>query len=309
MTEFTTEYYQEKYPILFKSRHDFDNFDLVFSSSLEPFTFIYNNVLLENRDHVPIIFYDAEDRQDAECLIDYLSFIFHMPAFIHTGDEKFDDYLCNLYDSSITFEEWRYFSPLESADDVIQVEEINHPILLVLYNTAMKQPEPLARCVFLYRIIECYFKINNINNRAERMSCIKQFYEKALEHYFIPINVVDKVQKSQELEKHIETITKDLIDEWKEYSEEINIRWQQEGKNLATEIYNKGRCGVAHGNEIDSLILHDYSNDYKFITEVNYFLELICRYIIEFTNPKFKNNISFEKNWTSISEHNVIEIK
>ncbi|NPE30874.1 hypothetical protein HNV12_23555 [Methanococcoides sp. SA1] len=294
---FTYEYYKNKYPIFSKKIDEYDYFNGVYTPQLEPLSFIYNNVRIYHNDHIPIILYDKEDKQDAEYLVDYISFIHHKPTFILTGDEKLDSYLENLYLNSITFDEWELFSPLKSDDEVIHLKEINCPMVLALYNTAMKQPEPLSRCIFLFRIIE-YYNSNVINeNRNNLTNCIQSLYEECLSHEFIPIILMDSVYRSEYENNCIEKKVKNVIDEWKLQSQQTNDIWITNDENLAKNIYKRARCGIAHGNDLNSLILHDYSNDYKFIKEVNCFLELITRYIIESKNPHFKEyiNMNFKK--------------
>ena len=56
------------------------------------------------------------------------------------------------------------------------------------------------------------------------------------------------------------------------------------GKSLGEVIYSTGRCAAAHGKN-NKAARYDYGMNYKHINDVNIFLELIARYIIDELNP------------------------
>jgi len=75
---------------------------------------------------------------------------------------------------------------------------------------------------------------------------------------------------------------------------------------LGEIIYKTGRNTVAHGGNGNQNINYDYDNKYKHINDVNVFLELIARYLIEIQNPKLKDIVHRQK---SIYEQNCSHLK
>jgi hypothetical protein len=276
---YSEKYYRRKYPMIF-SKFDFQK--PIYSREVSPFYFIFENVVIKSYEHTNVIYFNSGQRETAETLVDLIAYFFYMPSFIDTGNKKLNYKLTYLYDSLDLF----YLSVvnnLKKRDEIILIGTINHPILLAFYNTALKQPEPLAKCVFLFRIIEYYH--NTIANKGKLVDCIEPLYLQALKHKFIPLDLIPHYSK-------IKKYYPNLIVNWKKKSKQIYNNWSKSGILLGVEIYKRARCGIAHGRHTHgtsscSIILHDYSKDYKFISEVNIFLELICRYIIESQNPHF----------------------
>lgn len=266
------DYYKRKYPVIyskFKYQKQF------YSREISPFDFIYDGVVIKSRGNSSAIFFNSEKKASAETLIDLLAYFFYMPSFIDTSNQKLNLTLTSLYENFDLFFHG-VANNLKSKDDVIVIDHINHPILLAFYNTALKQPEPLAKCVFLFRIIE-YYNSNILRTGQNVRNCIEPLYSQAINHKFIPLDLIDHYAKARKFYPN-------QILKWKRKSKIINENWNSSGVNFGHNIYNIARCGVAHGNN-SCVIMHDYSQNYKFISEVNIFQELICRYIIEAQNP------------------------
>ena len=92
---------------------------------------------------------------------------------------------------------------------------------------------------------------------------------------------------------------RNLLTELKKKSKEITEYWNKHNylktKSLGEIIYNTGRNTVAHGGSGRQNINYDYANKYKHINDVNIFLELIARYIIEINNPELRKTVHHKK--------------
>jgi hypothetical protein len=267
------DYYKREYPIIYSKFKYQKNF---YSRDISPFDFIYDGVVIKSRGNSSAIFFNPEKKGSAETLIDLLAYFFYMPSFIDTSNQKLNSTLTNLYENfDLLFH--GITNNLKSKDDVVVIDQINHPILLAFYNAALKQPEPLAKCVFLFRIIE-YYNTNILQGVRSPKPCIEPLYHQAINHKFIPLDLIPYFGKTKKYYSN-------QIVKWKSKSKKIFERWNLARLDFGENIYNIARCGVAHGNNSCSIIMHDYSQNYKFISEVNIFQELICRYIIESQNP------------------------
>jgi len=271
-------YYKRKYPILFSK---FKNHKTIYCRELRPFYFIYDDVVIRSLDPSHVISLNPEKRASAETLIDLLAYFFYMPSFIDTSNGRLNQQLAELYGSFDLFFNG-VVNNLKNKDEIVHIGTINHPILLAFYNTALKQPEPLAKCVFLFRIVE-YYNSNISPHRVRLQDCIEPLYNQAINHQFIPLDLIPPFNK-------IKKFYPNQIVRWKKKSKEIHNKWNSAGLVLGDEVYKRARCGSAHGSNTCSIIMHDYAQDYKFVSEVNVFLELMCRYIIESQNPHFIEN-------------------
>jgi hypothetical protein len=115
--------------------------------------------------------------------------------------------------------------------------------------------------------------------------------------------------KTGDMTKKRKTQYRNLIIELKKKSKELIKYWSNhsylQSKSLRQIIYNTRRNTVAHGGNGNQNINYDYDNKYKHINDVNVFLELIARYLVEIHNLELKNIVHrqktiYEKNWSHL---------
>ncbi|SDG94613.1 hypothetical protein [Psychroflexus sediminis] len=313
-------------------------------------TIIYKEISIGNSKFGSSILYKDESQNgDKIDLLNMLAFFQVTPNFLLTKNKSFNEKLSNLYDQFdildlLTLTSTKYFndpkgefrslsSPifkLYRNTKFIIFPDINFRELFNLYHSSLKQIEPLPRCVFLFRIVEYaknyhYQQIFQTSN-LELKDVIEYYYNEMLEHRFIPIYFLDygsdHDHKTGELVKRRKTQYLNLMVELKRKSKQIVEYWNThpylKSKSLGQIIYNTGRNTVAHGGNGNQNINYDYANKYKHINDVNVFLELIARYIIELTNPDLKSVIyrkkdMYEKNCSHLrimnEKQNVVNLK
>ncbi len=311
-------------------------------------TIIYKEISLGNSKFGSSILYkDESQNADKIDLLNILSFFQASPNFLLTKNKSFNEKLAKLYEQFdildlLTLTTTKYFndpkgefrslsSPIFKLHGKTQFTifpDIEHRELFNLYHSSLKQIEPLPRCVFLFRIVEYaknyhYQQIFQPSN-VDLIDVIEYYYNQMMEHRFIPIYFLDYGSdynhKTGELIKRRKTQYLNLMVELKKKAKQIVEYWNSHPylgpKSLGEIIYNTGRNTVAHGGSGNQNINYDYANKYKHINDVNVFLELISRYIIEKTNPKLKNVIyrkkdMYEKNCSHLrimaEKQNVVE--
>ena len=270
-------------------------------------------------------------------MLNILAFLQASPNFIITNNKYYNEKLTNIYKEFdildlLTLNSSKFFNnpkgefrtlatpilKLYKKTNFTILPEINMPQLLDLYHSSLKQIEPLPRCVFLFRIVEYgknyhyqqLFRPNNI----ELKDVIEYYYEKVVEHKFIPLYFLDYGSnwnsKTDSMIKKRKTQYRNLMVELKKKSKELIKHWNNhnylKSKSLGEIIYKTGRNTVAHGGNGNQNINYDYDNKYKHINDVNVFLELIARYLIEIQNPKLKDIVHRQK---SIYEQNCSHLK
>jgi|TARA_B110000261_G_scaffold163793_1_gene210838 hypothetical protein len=273
-----------------------------------------------------IISKDKSQKKDKNDLLNILSFLQASPNFLLTNNKYFNDKLSTIYNEFdildlLTLTSKRFFNnpknefksvstpilKLYKNTNFTILPEINEGELFNLYHSSLKQIEPLPRCVFLFRIVEYgknyhYQKIFK-SDEIDLKDVIEYYYEKLINHKFIPIYFLDygsnRDPKTGSMTKKRKTQYRNLITELKKKSKELIKTWQThnylKSKSLGEIIYNTGRNTVAHGGNGKQNINYDYDNKYKHINDVNVFLELIARYLIEIHNPKLKNIVHRQK--------------
>lgn len=178
---------------------------------------------------------------------------------------------------------------------LIKIPEINHEELFELYTASLKQLEPFSKCIFLYRVFEkgCEldYKKKVKPNKFKSSEALDYYIEKIKTYNFIPrfytySNKNFKIEMKNlmlSLKSEIEKIEK----EWKEHN------FLSKYSSLGEIIYVQGRNPSAHGG--GRFMRYDYSDNYKHINNVNIFLELIARYIIEILNPDLSKIVIKDK--------------
>lgn len=310
------------------------NFYLRFSKE----RIIYKEISIGNIRHGSSILYrDETQKKDKNDLLNILAFLQACPNFILTNNKYYNEKLTNIYKEFdildlLTLNSNKFFNnpkgefrtlatpilKLYKKTNFTILPDINMPQLFDLYHSSLKQIEPLPRCVFLFRIVEYgknyhyqqLFRPSNI----ELKDVIEYYYTKVLEHRFIPLYFLDYgsdwSSKTDTMTKKRKTQYRNLMVELKKKSKELMKYWSNHNylnsKSLGEIIYNTGRNTVAHGGNGNQNINYDYDNKYKHINDVNVFLELIARYLIEIQNPKLKDIVHRQKN---IYEQNCSHLK
>lgn len=312
-----------EFPIYQKEKILGRNFYLRFAREI----IIYKNVSIGNTSHYSSVLYkDDSQYNEVIDLINILAFLQASPNFLLSDSKFYNEKLTNLYSQFdildlLTLSSNKFFKtskePFRSIatpilklyrnTDYTIIPNGNHIELFHLYHSSLKQIEPLPRCVFLFRIIE-YGKNYHYSpkfkpEKLEFKKVIEYYYSKVLEHTFIPLYFLDygttwNPEKDKMVRKR-KTQYLNLLTELKRKSKEILKNWEKhhylKSKSLGEIIYNTGRNTVAHGGNGNQNINYDYANKYKHINDVNIFLELIARYLIEIHNPELKKIVHKRK--------------
>lgn len=274
-----------------------------------------------------ILYKDESQKKDKNDLLNILAFLQACPNFILTNNKNYNEKLSIIYNQFdildlLTLTSKRFFNnpkgefrslstpifKLYKKTNFTILPDIEMSELLNLYHSSLKQIEPLPRCVFLFRIVEYgknyhyqqFFRPDSI----ELKDVIEYYYEEAINHKFIPLYFLDygsnRNFKTDDIIKKRKTQYRNLMLELKKKSKELIKYWSNhnylQSKSLGQIIYNTGRNTVAHGGNGNQNINYDYDNKYKHINDVNVFLELIARYLIEINNPELKKIVHRQKN-------------
>lgn len=299
---------------------------------------IYKDIIISNtRFGNSILYKDESQKKDKNDLLNILAFLQASPNFILTNNKYYNEKLSKIYNEFdiidlLTLTSKTFFNNPKGESRTVSapilklyrktnftiLPIIEMPELFDLYHSSLKQIEPLPRCVFLFRIVE-YGKNYHYQqlfkpDSSNLADVIEYYYEEVVKHNFIPLYFLDYGtnvnSKKGDLIKKRKTQYRNLIVELKKKSKEIIKYWSAhnylQSKSLGQIIYNTGRNTVAHGGNGNQNINYDYDNKYKHINDVNVFLELIARYLIEIHNPELKNIVHRQK---TIYEKNCTHLK
>jgi hypothetical protein len=196
---------------------------------------------------------------------------------------------------------------LHKKTQFIILPKVNKPELFELYHSSLKQIEPLPRCVFLFRIVE-YAKNHHYQptfrpDSVHLYTVIEYYYEQSKAHRYIPLFFLDYGSSynpsTDSMIKKRKTQYLNFMVELKKRAKQILAQWDRHPflstKDFGEIIYNTGRNSVAHGGSTFHNTNYDYANKYKHINDVNVFLELIARYVIEIHNPLLKSVVHYKK--------------
>lgn len=299
---------------------------------------IYKDIIISNiRFGNSVLYKDESQKKDKNDLLNILAFLQAYPNFILTKNKYYNEKLSIIYDQFdlidlLTLTSKRFFTKpkgefrsvstpilkLYKKTNFTILPNIEMPELFNLYHSSLKQIEPLPRCIFLFRIVE-YCKNYHYQQLFKPKSSnledvIEYYYEEAIKHKFIPLYFLDYGtylnSKTGDITKKRKAQYRNLIVELKKKAKEISKYWRThkflQSKSLGQIIYNHGRNPVTHGGDGKHNINYDYDNKYKHINDVNVFLELIARYLIEIHNPELKNIVHRQK---TIYEQNCSHLK
>lgn len=294
---------------------------------------MYKNMFIEYEDiaHVYVLKYDLlETYGSKNDFMNILSFLLCKPIFVYTKGYSYSKKLekiyeeCNLMDM-VKLRKNQLFSDNEHEENYIEarpilkcntpyniteIPQMDHPEAFELYNAALKQAEPISKCVFLYRVIE--YAINEHYNRtmhpqnADPAIAIEYYLNMAMQHTFIPHYYIDLGRYySMDFDSVVvvrKSSMKDLWNTLKQEIERIKVEWIQHphlsNKTVGEILYSNGRCATAHGHtgaQGRYNARYDYQYNYFHINNVNILLELIARYIVEMLNPKICNLVVRER--------------
>jgi len=270
---------------------------------------------------------DNSKNEDKVNLLSIIAFIQAVPNFILTENSAYNEKLTNIYNEFdildlLTISSAKFFNSPKSKfrslstpifklyknTSITIIPECQHLELFHLYHSSLKQFEPLPRCVFLFRIIEYgknyHFQKEFKVHDTKLTTVIEYYYKQVLKHKFIPLYFLDygndRDRKSGNYIKKRKTQYLNLLTELKKRAKKIkNNKWKHhhflKNKSFGEIIYETGRNSVAHGANGIHNTNYDYSSKYIHINDVNVFLELIARYLIEIHNPNLKDILHKQK--------------
>ncbi|MDI6678836.1 MULTISPECIES: hypothetical protein [Bacillus cereus group] len=264
------------------------------------------------------VFYNENTNENTNnALLNILAYFSGKPLFYFTENNNFNSKLSELYEQfelldmlrlrKKNFFDSRHHEPFSLELPIFKrskvcLEESQHEMIFELYHASLKQFESLPRCVFLYRVFE-YGAIKHYqplfqpsNYRPE--DALDYYVQEIMNHNFIPLYYADYGMYINEDNKAIrkrKAKYNNFATKLKAEAKKIEKEWSNHsylrGKSVGSIIYGTGRNAAAHGSGGRRTARYDYSKNYKHINDVNIFLELIARYIIEKLNPQLSNII------------------
>lgn len=283
--------------------------------------FFYKDVYIAVSEmHHFSVFYNENSKEETKnALLNIIAYFNGQPYFYFTENYNFNRKIGNLYEQfdlldllrlrkknffdSKSEEPFHLELPILRTNvyEGIYFKESNHEMLFELYHASLKQFESLPRCVFLYRVFEYgaeyhylpMFKPSDYNPE----DALNYYANEVLKYNFIPLYYVDfgtyvsndgKSITKKRKAKYVNFISK-LKTEIKVIKKEWSVHSYLKDKSIGSIIYGTGRNATAHGASGRRTARYDYSKNYKHINDVNIFLELIARYIVEALNPQLIN--------------------
>ncbi len=177
---------------------------------------------------------------------------------------------------------------------IIAFDKMSHEGIFDLYHAALKQFEPLPRCVFLYRVFEYaaanHYKVLFEPAQYNPEDAIEYYLKLALNYnpnplYYIDFGIKNAKPKLYNFFTVLKREARKILDEWSTAPFLSN-------KSPSQVIYITGRNFTVHGasgKHGARNMQYDYDKNYLHINNVNILLELIARYVIEILNPEIKN--------------------
>lgn len=273
--------------------------------------------------HSYSVFYNEETKESTKnALLNILAYYNGQPYFYFTENYDFNRKINELYAQfdlldMLRLRKKNFFDSKQNEPfhlelpilkqkknyNMVCIENTEHEMIFELYHASLKQFESLPRCVFLYRVFEYGSKkhyqplMRPSDYKPEE--ALNYYVEKVMEHRFNPLYYVDFGTFVIEEEKKIVrkrkakyiNFTSKLKEEVKKIKKEWSVHPYLKNKSVGSIIYGTGRNAAAHGGGGRLTARYDYSMNYKHINQVNIFLELIARYIIETLNPQLSNMV------------------
>lgn len=276
---------------------------------------IYNkvNIRTDGNHHFKLYVNDETSAMDKRSILNVFAFLNGCPNFEFLNNTHVNQKLDDLYQRFDLLDCIRFRHPNYLKSDVenpfylelpilknkcgrkiIAFNKMPHEGILDLYHAALKQFEPLPRCVFLYRVFEYvaanHYKIrfNPANYKPE--DAIEYYLNLSLNYNPNPLYDIDFGGKKTKPKlcnffTVLKLEAKRILAEWSTASSLSN-------KTPGKIIYLTGRNFTVHGasgTRGERNMQYDYDKNYLHINNVNILLELIARYVIELLNPQLKN--------------------
>lgn len=290
-------------------------------------------IQLSQSSHYAVFSNEGTTESTKNTLLNIIAYLSGRPYFYFTENPAFNNKLFNLYEQFDLLDMLRlrrksFFEGTEEDPlhlelpilkqgkgySTVRFKDSQHEALFELYHASLKQFEPLPRCVFLFRVFEYgvqnHYKplMNPSNYKVE--DAIHYYINEVMKHNYNPLYYVDYGTYIDEEGKKVIRKRKakyeNLITELKKEAKKIKKEWNQhpylKNKSLGEIIYTHGRNAAAHGGSGRGNARYDYSTNYKLLNDVNIYLELIARYLIELFNPQLKNIVE-RKTWRYIKEN------
>ena len=286
-----------------------------FSYRYENEVLIYNkvNILTDGMHHFKLYVNDETTAVDKRSILNIFAFLNGCPNFEFLNNTHVNQKLDDLYQKFDLLDCIRLRHPNYLKSDIekpiylelpilknkckrriITFDKMPHEGILDLYHAALKQFEPLPRCVFLYRVFE-YAAANHYKpmfnpTQYKPEDAIEYYLNLALTYNPNPLYYMDfGSEKAKPKLYNFFTIlkleAKKILDEWSNAPFLSN-------KRTGEIIYLTGRNFTAHGASGvrgERNMQYDYDKNYLHINNVNILLEIIARYVIELLNPELKN--------------------
>ncbi|KAB2489631.1 hypothetical protein [Priestia endophytica] len=277
-------------------------------------------ITISESPHYSVFSNDKTKESTKVTLLNIMAYLSGRPYFYFTENYVFNNKLSNLYEQFDLLDMLRLRREnfFESTEDnplhlelpilkqtkgysIVHFEDSQHEMLFELYHASLKQFESLPRCVFLFRVFEYgaqhHYKPLMKPSDYKVEDAIQYYANEVIKHNYLPLYYVDYGTYMDEKEKKFIRKRKaklvNFMTELKKEARKIEKEWSQhpflKKKSLGEIIYTHGRNAAAHGGSGRGNAKYDYSKNYKLLNDVNIFLELIARYIMELLNPQLKN--------------------
>lgn len=284
----------------------------------------YKDVFIAATDsHSYSVFYNENSLEDTKrALLNILAYFNGQPYFYFTENYDFNRKICDLYEQFDLLDMLRlrknnFFNSKQKEPfhlelpilkrknryTVVGFEDSKHEMIFELYHASLKQFESLPRCVFLYRVFEYgaahhYKQVFKPSNYKPE-DALHYYVNEIMNHKYNPLFYVDFGTYLIEEEKRVITARKakyiNFTTKLKEEVKKIKKEWSNHSylskKTIGSIIYVTGRNAAAHGGSGRGNARYDYDMNYKHLNDVNIFLELIARYLIEKLNPNLANMV------------------
>lgn len=313
---------------LYKLKHkkyEYINTDSTYINSTSVFRYrsdmvFYKDVFIAATEtHSFSVFYNQNTSIETKnTILNMLAYLNGRPYFYFTENPTFNRKLDDLYENFDLLDILRlrkkdFFYDNEDEPihielpilkthkdyDFISFEESNHEMIFELYHASLKQFEAMPRCVFLFRVFEYgvqhhYQRLFPGNTQPSGM--LDYYADEVLNHNFNAHYFLDIGRYRNDYDELIEkrkpryvSFPTALKGEAKKIVEEWKVHPYLQNKTIGQVIYLTGRNAAAHGGGGQRNARYDYDRNYKHINDVNIFLELIARYLIETLHPSLNN--------------------
>lgn len=276
---------------------------------------IYNkvNIITDEMHHFRLYVNDETTDVDKRSILNVFAFLNGCPNFQFLDNTYMNQKLDDLYQNFDLLDCIRLRHPNYLKSDIekpvylelpilknkigykiIAFDKMPHEGIFDLYHAALKQFEPLPRCVFLYRVFEYaaanHYKVQFKPAHYNPEDAIEYYLDLALTYnpnplYYIDFGIKNAKPKLYNFFTVLKLEAKKILDEW---STEPFLS----SKRASEIIYITGRNFTVHGaSGVRGVrnMQYDYDKNYLHINNVNILLELIARYVIEILNPEIKN--------------------